>query len=108
MEANALAYKSMNYAIYFGVAALIYASEAYLAIVVDDIGQVFGFIGTFAGTSLSYFIPSLLFCQAFSKFADSSQKLHYQTWFKISIVNGILGIFFFFVFLYANILSITN
>ena len=107
-DANALAYKSMNYGIYAGTAAVIYCAEAYLAIVVSNIGDVFGFVGTFAGTSISYFIPTILFCVGFKKFATADYKYKFANWYKISILNGVIGVFFFCLFLYANILSIMN
>ena len=98
----------MNYLVYVVVAAIIYVSEAYLAIVVSDIGTVFGFVGTFAGTSISYFIPTILFCKAYSKFANQVFKSQEKKWYCISVINGVVGIFFFCLFLYANILSITS
>lgn len=105
-DANALAYKSMNYGIYAVTAAVIYIAEAYLAIVVTNIGDVFGFVGTFAGTSISYFIPSVLFCVGFSKFATADYKYKFGVWYKVAVLNGIVGVFFFSLFLYANILSL--
>ena len=105
-DANALAYKSMNYGIYAVTAAVIYCAEAYLAIVVSNIGDVFGFVGTFAGTSISYFIPTILFCVGFNKFATVDYKHRFGHWYKIAILNGLVGVFFFCLFLYANILSL--
>ena len=98
----------MNYAIYAGVAAVIYILEAYLAIVVDNIGTVFGFVGTFAGCSISYFIPTVLFCKGYDKFATTDFKVRFGNWYKIAIANGVCGVFFFFLFLYSNILSVKN
>jgi len=97
----------MNYGIYAVTAAIIYCAEAYIAIVVTNIGDVFGFVGTFAGTSISYFIPTILFCHGFNKFATVDYKHRFGHWYKIAILNGLIGIFFFGLFLYANILSIT-
>ena len=65
LEMNQLAYKTMNPIIYYVVTLVLYAVEVYLAIVVTNIGDVFGFIGTIAGTSLSFFIPSVLFCKSY-------------------------------------------
>ena len=59
----------MNPLIYVAVTLALYGVEIYLAIVVQDIGNVFGFIGTIAGTSLSFFIPSVVYCRAFKKYA---------------------------------------
>lgn len=59
----------MNPLIYVAVTLALYGVEIYLAIVVQDIGNVFGFIGTIAGTSLSFFIPSVVYCRAFNKYA---------------------------------------
>jgi hypothetical protein len=55
----------MNLSIYAGASLGIYILEVVLAITIKDIGTVFGFIGTFASTSISYFIPSILFCKGY-------------------------------------------
>jgi F0F1-type ATP synthase assembly protein I len=103
---NQLAYKSMNPAIYVVTTIGLYAVEIYLAIVVNDIGNVFGFIGTIAGTSLSFFIPSVLFCQGIKLFASERFKKRNSGLYTVSIVNFVIGIFFFGLFLYSNILSL--
>ena len=103
---NQLAYKSMNPVIYYLATFVLYAMEIWLSIVVDDIGNIFGFIGTIAGTSLSFFIPSVLFCKAFNMFASKRYKQQNRRLFVFSIVNFVLGIGFFGLFLYSNILSL--
>ena len=107
-EANGLAYKTMNFGIYAGVAAAIYITEAILAVKVKNIGTVFGFVGTFAGVSISYFIPTILFNKGFDKFATVDFKIRYKKWLTISKINGAFGVFFFCLFLYANILDVTS
>lgn len=98
----------MNPCIYYSATLILYAAEIYMAIAVSDIGDVFGFIGTIAGTSLSFFIPSIMFCFAFTKFANASYKQRFGNLNLISITNGVIGIAFFALFLYANILSLEN
>ena len=67
-KANQLAYKSMNPTIYYSLTLLLYTIEVILAIALDDIGQIFGFIGTFSGCGMSYFLPSMFVIVGFSKF----------------------------------------
>ena len=102
-EANNLAYKSMNSGLYYIFTFLLYALEVYLSIVVDDISKVFGYIGTVAGTSLSFFIPSVLFCMGFSMFGSAKYRQAHKGWYVVSILNFILGLGFFGVFLYADL-----
>lgn len=64
----------MNPIIYNSVTVLLYVAEIIMAIVISDISKVFGFIGTIAGTSLSFFIPSVLFCMSVKMFLPSDQK----------------------------------
>ena len=52
--------------LYYPTSILLYALEIYLSIQIDSISTVFGFIGTIAGTSLSFFIPSVLFYKAYN------------------------------------------
>lgn len=66
---TALAYKSMNNYIYVGVTVLLLAGQLYLAIVLNDLGDIFGFVGTFSATSLCYFNPSILFITAYNRYA---------------------------------------
>lgn len=65
-----MAYKSMNPYIYYSVTILLFAIEIYLSIVIKDISKVFGFIGTFAGTSLSFFMPSIIFNIAYKNSSE--------------------------------------
>ena len=94
----------MNPVLYYGITIGLYGVEIWLAIVIKDIGNVFGFIGTIAGTSLSFFIPSVIYCRAFNKFCLHEDR----TLYYIAIVNFMVGIIFFGVFLYSNILSLEN
>ena len=79
-----MAYKTMNPWIYYLATFALYGLEIYLSIVIDDIGEIFGFIGTIAGTSLSFFIPSVLFCRAFSMFASSRFKTYHKSLYMVS------------------------
>ena len=96
----------MNPLIYYFATFVLYSMEIWLAIVVNDIGNIFGFIGTIAGTSLSFFIPSVLFCKAFNMFASKRFKQKNRQLFVLSIANFVVGIGFFGLFLYSNILSL--
>ena len=59
----------MNPVIYNVTALVLYVIEVFLGITLNNIGMIFGFIGTFAGTGLSYFLPSLFVIIGFNKFA---------------------------------------
>ena len=91
----------MNRGLYIGVTLILYALEIYLAIIVNDIGNVFGFIGTIAGTSLSFFIPSVVYYKAFNRYSEDNDP---KTLYYIGIANFILGVASFGLFLYANVL----
>jgi amino acid permease len=92
----------MNPAFYIGLTLALYAVEIYLAIVVQDIGDIFGFIGTIGGTSLSFFIPSVLYFRACDKFGKNESK----TLYNFAIINFLMGIIFFGLLLFSNILSL--
>ena len=102
-QAEKIGYKTMNPLLYYLGALLLYAIEVWLSIEIKSIAQIFGFIGAFAGTSLSFFIPSILFSVGYRKFTkeDTLSNLN-----KISILNFALGIFFFVFFLYACIVGL--
>lgn len=68
-----MAYKTMNPIIYYSVSILLYALEVFLSIVIKDISNVFNFIATIAGTSLSFFLPSAFYMVAIKKFGTDEQ-----------------------------------
>lgn len=102
-EMTQLAYKTMNPVIYYSVNVLIYAAQAYLGIALGDIGLVFGFIGTFAGVGLCYFVPSIFFIRGYNNFATKKYQVQNAVDYKLAIANFILGFFFFGLFLYSNV-----
>ena len=67
---NKLAYKTMNPVIYYSVNVGMYVLVIVMAIFIDSIGLMFSFIATFAGSGLSFFIPSSLFYIGYTKYAD--------------------------------------
>jgi hypothetical protein len=101
-----LAYKSMNPYIYYSLSILMYISGATLGILLDDISKVFGFIGTFAGTGLCFFIPSWFYMNGYKMFGTDEYKSQHRNIYRLSIFNHILGIFAFGIFLYNNILDL--
>lgn len=103
---QALAYKSMDKRIYVGVTLLLYALEVSLSIIVNDLGDIFGFVGTLSATSLCYFLPSILFCRAFKIFASDFFKIDHKGWYITSVINFLIGLVMFSLFLYSNILSL--
>jgi len=57
--------------IYYSVTLSLYILEILAAIAISDIGNIFGFIGTIAGTSLSFFIPSILYLEGVKAFTTT-------------------------------------
>ena len=102
-QLNTLAYKTMNPLIYYSVNVAIYVTQIILALTISSIGDVFNFIATFAGTGLCFFIPSTLFYKGYHKFATEDYKNENRCWYIVAIINFVLGIGFFALFLYANI-----
>jgi hypothetical protein len=105
-EVNALAYKTMNPYIYYTVNVAIYVLEAYLGIILGDIGAVFGFIGTFAGCGLGFFLPSWFFYNGYMRFASKKYKAENRVNLIVAIANFVIGIFAFGLFLYSNVAAI--
>lgn len=103
---TALAYKSMSNWIYYSVTVALFALQLYLAIVLTDLGDIFGFVGTFSATSLCYFNPSLLFIIAVKDYATRYYKDDHRGWIVTAYVNLALGLVCFGLFLYSNILTI--
>ena len=101
-----MAYKTMNPLIYYPVTFALYAVEVMLAILINNIGMVFGFIGTFAGCGLSFFIPSLFVIIGFKKFADQKFMKENKVWVTVAWINFWAGVFFFLVFLLNNVLGL--
>lgn len=93
----------MNPILYYGGTMALYGLEIFLSIIVKDIGQVFGFIGAIAGTSLSFFIPSLLFTLGYYKFTNEETKEKYKCLNIASMINFVAGLGFFAFFLFADI-----
>lgn len=105
-EVSRLAYKSMDARIYYGASIILYALEVYLSIIVTNLSDIFNFIGTVAGSNLSFFIPSVLFIRAFHSFASTRFKARHKTLYRLAIGNFLAGIALFALFLYSNVLSL--
>ena len=101
-----MAYKSMNPLIYFSVTILLYIVEITLAILLDDIGQIFGFIGTFAGCGLQFFIPSMFVIIGMNTFGTEEFNSQNKIWKTSAYINFAVGVVLFFVFLANNVLGI--
>jgi hypothetical protein len=97
----------MNPIAYYTITTALFIAEVICAIKIKDISTVFGFIGTIAGTSLSFFLPSALFIRAVIKYGDSDAKRDNKGLWIMSWVNLVIGTGLFGLFLYANILSLT-
>jgi hypothetical protein len=105
-EAAALGYKSMNPVIYNGATVLLYVIEVTLGLLPGiNIGPLFGFIGTFSGVGISYFLPSLFLINAYKLFQDDNFRRANSGYVKLSYVNFFLGVVFFFLFLGNNVLT---
>ena len=68
-EAAALGYKSMNPFIYNVCIVILYITEVAFGLSGIEIGSLFGFIGTFSGVGISYFLPSLFLLRGYTLFA---------------------------------------
>ena len=66
----------------------------------------FGFIGTFAGCGLQFFLPSLFVIVGLKSFATEEYKLKNNIWKISAYINFSVGVVLFFVFLANNILGI--
>lgn len=93
----------MNPLIYFAATQFLFFWEVVLAIVVDDITAVFGIIATIAGTSLNFFIPSILFCLAYSQEENLERN---KLLYNLSIANFLFGILAFCLYFYSNIVEL--
>ena len=96
----------MNPTIYYSLTVLLYIVEVALSILLDDIGQIFGFIGTFAGCGLQFFLPSLFVIVGLKTFATAEYREKNSIWNKSAYINFGVGVIIFFVFLANNILGI--
>jgi hypothetical protein len=94
----------MNPAIYNSCTLILYAVEVVLALSIDSIGPLFGFIGTFSGVGISYILPSLFLKKGFELFAEEKFKKENGRYITLANINLALGVFFFFLFLANNIL----
>ena len=91
----------MNPIAYYSITTALFVAEVICAIKIKDISTVFGFIGTIAGTSLSFFLPSALFIRAVIKYGDSDAKRDNNVLWIMSWVNLVIGTALFGLFLYA-------
>ena len=94
----------MNPQIYYVCATVLYVAEVVLGLLPGvNIGPLFGFIGTFSGVGISYFLPSLFVLRGYTNFApeerDKNKGFVYGAYF-----NFILGLIFFVLFLANNVL----
>ena len=106
MVPEKIGYKTMNPILYYAGTLGLYLLEVWLSIQITSVAQVFGFIGAFAGSSLGFFIPSILFSKAYYKFASQTESRELRTLNLASIANFLLGILFFSFFLYACVLGV--
>ena len=93
----------MNPVIYNACTVVLYVLEVFLGLSGIEIGSLFGFIGTFSGVGISYFLPSLFLLRGYTLFApeDRSKNGGYVC---AAYINFLLGVIFFFLFLANNVL----
>ena len=65
-----LSYKDMNNVYYYLSTLALFAIEAFLAIVVNDIGTIFNFLSAFTVTFLGFWFPAFFFIYAEKKFPN--------------------------------------
>ena len=96
----------MNPVIYNSATVVLYVIEVTLGLLPGvDIGPLFGFIGTFSGVGISYFLPSLFLIYGFKLFQEESFRRANSGYTKLAYVNFALGVFFFALFLLNNVLT---
>ena len=65
-----LSYQEMNNVYYYLSTLALFAIEAFLAIVVNDIGTIFNFLSAFTVTFLGFWFPAFFFIYAEKKFPN--------------------------------------
>ena len=93
----------MVWYLYVPLTLSLFALEVFLAIKVNDISTVFGYIGTIACTGLYFFLPSLMFQKAVDIFGSAEYKSGHSTLYLLCRINFWLGFVFFGLYLYSNI-----
>ena len=98
-EANRMAYKDMNTALYVGATLSFYVIIIIGAIAIEDIAIVFDFAGAIAVSAIAFFFPAYLYPRAVEKFnvertseVRTNICLSYFFW-VFGAINFSLGIF---------------
>lgn len=96
----------MNPVIYNVCTIILYLVEITLGLLPGvDIGPLFGFIGTFSGVGISYFLPSLFLIYGYREFQDERYRQANTGFTKLAWINLLMGVFFFFMFLANNVME---
>jgi hypothetical protein len=69
-----MAYKEMNYVVYFSATIILYIVEILGAIFISDIGLIFEFISAVALSNLAFIFPGLFYFLAERKFSSNFEK----------------------------------
>lgn len=69
-----MAYKEMNYVVYFSATTILYIVEILGAIFISDIGLIFEFISAVALSNLAFIFPGLFYFLAERKFSSNFEK----------------------------------
>ena len=102
-----LTYKDMNNCYYYLSTLGLFAIEAFLAIVVNDIGTIFNFLSAVTVTFLGFWFPAFFFIYAERKFPN--EKLSKANGFHrcMAYFHILLGLLIFILSISSNIISLT-
>ena len=99
---STLAYTNLSDRVYFWVTILIHVSTLAMALSLDDLNQVFEFIGAIASPFIMLFYPGLTYIVALRKFGNSSHHglwetifYHALAWLYIALSFVVVGFYFY-------------
>lgn len=98
--AQRMAYREMKTSIYVTATVLFYAIIVALAMTFKDISSIFDFVSAYAISSIAFFIPSLFYKKALSKFKLANPEdpevkkrmLIANVFIGLGALNAVLGI----------------
>lgn len=103
-----MAYKEMNYVVYFTATVLFYVLQIIGSITMTDIGLIFEFISAVAVSNLAFILPGLFYLLAENKYSHPIQKDLNKSINREAKLFIILGIIAFVVQMTSNIVGIVN
>ena len=103
-----MAYKEMNYSIYFFATVSLYLGQILGAIFVSDIGLIFEFVSAIAVSNLAFIFPGMFYIMAENKFSTQFERSENKKVRCEAIFLVVIGIIAFAVQMTSNIIGIVN